>query len=266
MLLPRLIGTSGNFETIVFGVAHGGRAEVRARRPLELRRRAGCRAPTACATGKARRPCRRATSRRAGEPLLQVEAARKEFGGLVAVNDVSFEIRAGEIVGLIGPNGAGKSTTFNLITGVLSAHRRPGALPRRGHRRPALARDRPARHLAHLPAREDDPRDDGAGERRARRLPARQHRHAARHAAAGPRRGAPPVRRGRTPARAHRHGRPHARDWRATWRWARSACWRSRARCAAILRCCCWTSPPPACATRKSRRWPRCCASSRRKA
>lgn len=56
-----------------------------------------------------------------GALLLHVENARKEFGGLVAVNDMNFEIHAGEIVGLIGPNGAGKSTMFNLITGVLTA-------------------------------------------------------------------------------------------------------------------------------------------------
>ena len=53
------------------------------------------------------------------ETLLDVQAARKQFGGVIAVNDVSFNVRAGEIVALIGPNGAGKSTTFNLITGVL---------------------------------------------------------------------------------------------------------------------------------------------------
>ncbi|MCA3869301.1 MAG: ABC transporter ATP-binding protein, partial [Burkholderia sp.] len=55
----------------------------------------------------------------AGEPLLVVDNARKQFGGLVAVNDVSFDVKAGQIIGLIGPNGAGKSTTFNLVTGVL---------------------------------------------------------------------------------------------------------------------------------------------------
>ena len=53
--------------------------------------------------------------------LLQVDHARKQFGGVVAVNDVSFDVQAREIVALIGPNGAGKSTTFNLITGVLTA-------------------------------------------------------------------------------------------------------------------------------------------------
>jgi len=55
-----------------------------------------------------------------GELVLQVDKIRKQFGGLTAVNDISFNIAAGQIVGLIGPNGAGKSTTFNLITGVLS--------------------------------------------------------------------------------------------------------------------------------------------------
>jgi len=55
------------------------------------------------------------------DTLLDVQAARKQFGGVIAVNDVSFNVKAGEIVALIGPNGAGKSTTFNLITGVLRA-------------------------------------------------------------------------------------------------------------------------------------------------
>ncbi|MCZ8098670.1 MAG: branched-chain amino acid ABC transporter ATP-binding protein/permease [Burkholderiales bacterium] len=54
-----------------------------------------------------------------GQTLLAVDGVTKRFGGLVAVNDVSFEMKTGEILALIGPNGAGKSTLFNLITGVL---------------------------------------------------------------------------------------------------------------------------------------------------
>ena len=53
-----------------------------------------------------------------GEPLLRMEGVTVKFGGLTALDDVSFDIRRGEILGLIGPNGAGKTTAFNAMTGV----------------------------------------------------------------------------------------------------------------------------------------------------
>ena len=53
-----------------------------------------------------------------GEPIVQVQHLTVKFGGLAALEDVSFDIRRGEILGLIGPNGAGKTTCFNAMTGV----------------------------------------------------------------------------------------------------------------------------------------------------
>jgi branched-chain amino acid transport system permease protein len=117
--LPALLGTSGPVELVVFGIvlvavlqaAPRGLWALAARR-LPARRHD--RPDSAAAP-----PLPAASAPPAGETVLRVVGARKTFGGLVAVNDVDFNVRAGEIVGLIGPNGAGKSTLFNLITGVL---------------------------------------------------------------------------------------------------------------------------------------------------
>ncbi|MDM8354868.1 branched-chain amino acid ABC transporter ATP-binding protein/permease [Pandoraea communis] len=121
-ILPMLLGANGNFEAIVFGVllvlllqyARDGVWPFFAK--IFPARRVAKAPAHADPLGHRAKPA-------LGEVVLKLEKARKEFGGLVAVNDVSFEVKAGEIVGLIGPNGAGKSTTFNLVTGVLQATR-----------------------------------------------------------------------------------------------------------------------------------------------
>jgi branched-chain amino acid transport system ATP-binding protein len=60
------------------------------------------------------------TQARAGDnAILSVRGLAKSFGGLKAINDVSFEVRPGEVTALIGPNGAGKTTVFNLVTNIL---------------------------------------------------------------------------------------------------------------------------------------------------
>ncbi len=123
-VLPAILDTTANFELVVFGIlmvlvlqyardgiwplivsvwnSVTGQGSTRRKAPP----------PKAAQLPQRTRP-------EQGKLVLEVQGARKEFGGLVAVNDISFKLKAGEIMGLIGPNGAGKSTTFNLITGVL---------------------------------------------------------------------------------------------------------------------------------------------------
>jgi branched-chain amino acid transport system permease protein len=116
-VLPGILGRAGNFEIVVFGVlmilllqfARNGVWPFVARL---LPRRKPAPVPDAPLLPTRER------ARDAARPLLEVQRARKAFGGLVAVNDLTFDIRNGEILGLIGPNGAGKSTTFALISGA----------------------------------------------------------------------------------------------------------------------------------------------------
>src|SRR5207237_6229450 len=72
--------------------------------------------------GRLRAACRRKVQ--AGDSamtaVLEVSDIKKSFGGIAAVNGVSFDVREGEILGLIGPNGCGKSTLFNCILGQLT--------------------------------------------------------------------------------------------------------------------------------------------------
>jgi branched-chain amino acid transport system permease protein len=117
-LLPKIVGQAGEFETIVLGILlvlllQRAREGVMPFFQRWLPPTRWVEAPqSAPALPQRERP-------KAGERILEARAARKQFGGLVAVNDLSFEMSSGEILGLIGPNGAGKSTMFNLITGVL---------------------------------------------------------------------------------------------------------------------------------------------------
>ncbi|MFL6819177.1 MAG: ABC transporter permease subunit [Bradyrhizobium sp.] len=119
--LPYVFGGQGQLETIVFGIMlvlllqlapTGVWPWLMARLPLKpIRKR-----PDTSLALPSRPKAAAGTA-----VLLQLDRSRKQFGGVIAVNNVSFDVRSREIVALIGPNGAGKSTTFNLITGVLTS-------------------------------------------------------------------------------------------------------------------------------------------------
>ena len=128
--LPALIGTSGSYEVIVFGVAMVLVLKYLPEGIWSLVARKLPRPPRKMDWQDAE-PLSARSKPAIGELVLKVEKIRKQFGGLTAVNDISFDLHAGKIVGLIGPNGAGKSTTFNLITGVLS--KTSGQVIYRGH-------------------------------------------------------------------------------------------------------------------------------------
>ncbi|UCV07867.1 ABC transporter permease subunit [Dechloromonas denitrificans] len=118
--LPQILGQSGNFEIIVFGIAmililqkaRDGLWPVILK--LLPERKESRRVPQAAALAK-----RPATE--SGRLLLSAENVSKRFGGLVANDQLSLTVKAGEIMALIGPNGAGKSTMFNCISGVSPA-------------------------------------------------------------------------------------------------------------------------------------------------
>ncbi len=109
----------------------------------------------------------------AADVPLEVEGLYKRFGGLTAVKDVSFSIKAGEILGLIGPNGSGKSTVMKSILGVERPDGRVGARQRRRGRGLAAAQDRAARRRDGVPTFASAASADGSREHRPR-APARQ--------------------------------------------------------------------------------------------
>lgn len=117
-LLPRLVGRTGNYEIIAFGLILILVLQYARRGLVPMLDSLLPRLPPRPVKADAAPLRARAVDRRPG-PLLELRGVTRSFGGLTAVNDLSFTVERGSVVGLIGPNGAGKTTAFNLITGVL---------------------------------------------------------------------------------------------------------------------------------------------------
>lgn len=120
--LPRIFGQSGNFEIIVFGLLmvlmlHKAREGLWPIITQAFRRVVPVR-DTVREINLDAEPLPRRTLPPAGEVILDAKNVTRKFGGLIANNNMSLQVKAGEILALIGPNGAGKSTMFNQISGV----------------------------------------------------------------------------------------------------------------------------------------------------
>ena len=126
-ILPQLLGTSGNFEIVVFGLlmllvlqrfADGLWPRLAGWTQRFIKRPAAQSGPGAAAKHSPAAPLSARPLPPAGQVVLQASHVSKRFGGLIANNDITMDVKAGEVHALIGPNGAGKSTFFNMISGV----------------------------------------------------------------------------------------------------------------------------------------------------
>ena len=111
-----------------------------------------------------------------GDLRVRVRGVSKHFGGIAALDDVSFDVRAGEVLGFLGPNGAGKTTLFDVLSGFQTPSAGRRRARRRLHRRARPRRASPTRARAVVPGRAAVPRPHrGRDDRRRARA---QHRRA----------------------------------------------------------------------------------------